>query len=249
MNKTIHYCWFGQKPLPEKLQQCLASWSELMPGWEIKRWDETTFDVYSTMWTQGAYDAEKYAFVSDYVRLLALYEEGGLYLDTDVKLIKNMEHLFADYDAFTCFENHQYVTSAVIAAPKHHPLIKKFLEFYQNQKFSSQIVSENEANVKMMTSVLCQYGLILNDSEQNILTRDVNGAMHRFHIFPQTYFCPLDFWHNKNFSENTHAIHLFEASWLDRDTHVRIMKERSNAYKIKIKLLHYLKSFISRIFV
>ena len=92
--KIIHYCWFGGKSLTPLARKCLASWKKYMPDYEIKRWDETNFNPSSIPFTEGAYKAGKWAFVSDYVRFKAIYEHGGLYLDTDVEIIKNLEHLF-----------------------------------------------------------------------------------------------------------------------------------------------------------
>ena len=89
----IHYCWFGKKTIPAKLQQCIASWRQVMPDWSLQCWNEETFDVNTIPWTKEAYAEKKFAFVSDYVRLVALYEFGGVYLDTDVKLLKSLEPL------------------------------------------------------------------------------------------------------------------------------------------------------------
>lgn len=233
----IHYCWFGKKPIPAKLQQCIASWRQVMPDWSLQCWNEETFDVNTIPWTKEAYAAKKFAFVSDYVRLVALYEFGGVYLDTDVKLLKSLEPLLKKHAAFTGFENGTRLTSAVIAAPPRHPLIKQFLEYYRDKHFLKEVVSNNEANVIMMTDICKQYGLCDDGSEQDLEIVGVSEGEYsscKFHIFPQTYFCPLDFWHNKNFTENTYAIHYFDASWLDDETKNRIKKERTLIYKIKI---------------
>ena len=102
--KVIHYCWFGKKELPVKLKKCIDSWSREMSDYQIIKWDESNFDVESTKWTSQAYSEKKYAFVSDYVRLLVLYEYGGIYLDTDVMVKKSLTP-FLKYNAFTGFES------------------------------------------------------------------------------------------------------------------------------------------------
>ncbi len=89
--KIIHYCWFGGKPLPKMANKCIASLKKYLPDYEIKQWDESNFDVNIIPYTQQAYEAKKYAFVSDYARFWILYNYGGLYFDTDVKVIKSME--------------------------------------------------------------------------------------------------------------------------------------------------------------
>ena len=97
----LHYCWFGGREIPQNLQVCMSTWHALMPDWQQMRWDEQTFDVASSTWTHGAYEAKKYAFVSDYVRLVALEQYGGIYLDTDVKLLKSLVPLAEQYGCFT----------------------------------------------------------------------------------------------------------------------------------------------------
>lgn len=227
----IHYCWFGKQPIPPRLASCMDTWKELMPKWEIKRWDESNFDINSSSWTQGAYAAGKYAFVSDYVRLKALYEEGGIYLDTDVKLIKSLASVANRNDAFMGFETVDKLTSAVIGVIPKHPLIKKFLRSYQDKHFSHEIVEKNEANVLMMTDICKSFGLVANNEEQEITILS-DGKEYRMHVFSQEYFCPLDFYHNMNQTANTLAIHYFDASWLDEETKRRIHKERSSTYKL-----------------
>ena len=237
MNKTIHYCWFGKSLIPERLRKCMDSWSEKMPDYEIRLWNEAAFDVESVSWTNSAYRAKKYAFVSDYVRLVALYQHGGIYLDTDVKLLKSLAPLQKKFSNFMGFENGKVVTSAVICVEPYHPIIKEFLDYYNTREFSDEVVSANEANVLMMTKLLEKYGLHADNTEQDVEIR--SSSMH---IFPQTYFCPLDFYHHKDFSQQTHAIHYFDASWLDEDTKQRIENERSILYKMKAYVLQFLST-------
>lgn len=233
--KIIHYCWFGGREMPDNLKKCLESWEKFMPNYQWMRWDETNFDVNILLWTKQAYSSRKYAFVSDYVRLKALYEYGGIYLDTDVMLLKSLDELRV-YEAFTGFEGQTKLTSAVIGAEKEFPIIKEFMQYYQCRSFFYDDGTENkEANVVMMTEICKKYGLITNNTEQTI---------QGMHIFPKTYFCPLDFYMNKDFSDNTYAIHYFDASWLDEETKKQINKERSNTYKIKMAVL----SLASRVY-
>ena len=91
--KIIHYCWFGRNPLPESAQKCIASWKKFLPDYEIKEWNEDNFDVNIIPYTKEAYEAKKYAFVSDYARFWILYKYGGLYFDTDVEVIKPMDDI------------------------------------------------------------------------------------------------------------------------------------------------------------
>lgn len=233
--KIIHYCWFGNSQIPDNLKQCMASWKMFMPEYEWRCWNENSFNINSILWTKEAYKAGKYAFVSDYVRLIALYEYGGIYLDTDVKLLKSLKPLLDKYDAFTGFESHNQLTSAIIACKAKHPLIKLYLHHYQDKHFSDEIIANNEANVRMMTDICKLYGLQANNTEQ-----EIEIFSNKLHIFPKTYFCPLDFWHNKDFTSNTYAIHYFDASWLNEDTKKKVNLERSYIFKIKTSILQFI---------
>ena len=93
--KIIHYCWFGGNPLPKDAQECLSSWKKYLPDYEIKVWNESNFDVNCCPYVKGAYEQRKFAFVSDYARFWVLYKEGGLYFDTDVEVIRNVDHIIA----------------------------------------------------------------------------------------------------------------------------------------------------------
>lgn len=242
INKTIHYCWFGKGELPEHLKNCMASWREVMPEWKIQRWDENSFDVDSLAWTREAYKARKFAFVSDYVRLKALYDFGGIYLDTDVRLLKSLEPLVVEYGAFMGLENNNVLASAVMSAPKQHILIKRFIDYYYDTEFNIDIINNNEANVRMMTSICQLYGFIANGKEQDLYIGGENEQKeYQLHIFPQTYFCPLDFYHNRNFTQYTHAVHLFDGSWLDSDTKKNVLLERSKKHKVMLLIKSKLK--------
>ena len=199
-----------------------------MPDYEIMRWDEDNFDINSIPWTKQAYEAKKYAFVSDYVRMKALYEYGGIYFDTDVMALKSFDK-FLDLKAFTGFEGDVRLTSAIIGAEKNFPLIKEFLQQYDGAEFRWISGKDNEPNVLVMARVCDKYGLRHDNSFQII--KDM-------HIFPKTYFCPLDFYHNEDFSEDTHTIHYFDASWLDEAERASVNKERSRLHKMinKFKL-------------
>ena len=124
--KKIHYCWFGKNEMPLKMQKYVDNWKVLLPDYEIVRWDENNFDVSSVDFTDEAYNHKMWAFVSDYVRLKVLYEQGGIYLDTDVELLKNFDHLL-DNDAFVGFESRYNLGSAVVAGQSGNLWIKSLL--------------------------------------------------------------------------------------------------------------------------
>lgn len=133
--KVIHYCWFGGNPKPEIVKKCIASWEKFCPEWEIKEWNENNFDVMSVAYMKEAYEHKKWAFVSDVARLSIIYQHGGVYLDTDVELLDNIE-TWLDNKAFFVFENMRSVASGLgFGAVQNHVSIKKMLEYYDGKHF------------------------------------------------------------------------------------------------------------------
>ena len=180
--KTIHYCWFGRGPMPELALKCIESWHKFMPDWEYRLWNEDNFDVNSTTYTREAYEAKKYAFVSDYVRLKALYEEGGLYFDVDFEVYKPFDDLMAN-KAFAGFEGskHSPVMMGVCASEPHGEWVKEMLDAYNDRHFIVESKLDLTPNVTYLTKVMRQNGLVQNGKEQYY--KDL-------HVFPVDYFCP-----------------------------------------------------------
>ncbi len=197
--KIIHYCWFGGNPLPEQLQDYINNWKNKCPDWEIKLWDEKSFDINSQIFTQSAYQQKKYAFVSDYVRAWALNEFGGVYLDTDVEIKLSIDH-FLQYEAFSGFEAAGLPFTAVWGAMPRHSLTKKVLTYYDNRIYSDQ----EPPNTSFISDIIC------NDFKINRhydITQVGFDGLHHLHIFSSSYFC-LDL--PKNYTT-----HHFFGSWLD----------------------------------
>ena len=230
--KIIHYCWFGGKELPEKEKKCIETWKKVLPDYELKFWSEESFDVNSNCWTKSAYEMKKYAFVSDYVRIWALYQYGGLYLDTDVKVLKSFDDLLEN-GLFACFEDLAGTTVAtcVIGARKNHPVIANMLQYYK-KSFDMSIIEQNIANVVYFTEQLKSRGLQKNGRLQRL---DENIV-----IFPRTYFCPMDYFGNWDMTENTYCIHYFSGSWLPEEE-LKKHKRRNTA------LFHVLKIFYGKL--
>ena len=133
--KIIHYCWFGRNSKPAIVEKCIDSWKKFLPDWEIKEWNEDNFDVTASAFTKDAYDAKKWAFVSDVARLQIVYNEGGVYLDTDVELKKSLNDLLS-YDSFFAFENMCSVNSGVgFGAAPGHDYVKAMLNLYGDIEF------------------------------------------------------------------------------------------------------------------
>lgn len=207
--KTIHYCWFGKGKMPKLANECIASWKKHLPDYELKEWNEDNFDVNIIPYTSAAYKSKKYAFVSDYARFKILYNEGGIYLDTDVEVLRNFDTLL-DNETFTGFETRDRINPGVImGAQKHNAFIKEMFESYNNCHFIKKDGSLNtETVVQKITSILIKRGLKLNGKYQKISSLS---------IYPIHYFSPKSYETGKlNLKANTYSIHHFAASWKPR---------------------------------
>lgn len=202
--KIIHYCWFGRGEMPKLMKKCIKSWKKYCPDWEIIQWNEDNFDVNSTLWTKQAYEARKYAFVSDYVRLKALQEFGGIYLDTDVELVQEIDE-FLENRAFSGFESADMVQTGVIGAERGNSVIASWLEWYDSRRYMEDGKPVMIPNVSFITENLKARGLKMDDSRQKI-----DGMA----IYPQTYFCPLSAVSiERKITANTYALHYFTSTW------------------------------------
>ncbi len=117
--KIIHYCWFGRGKLPELAFKCMDTWKKYLPDYQLRLWNEDTFDITSHPYVFEAYQSKKYAFVTDYVRLYALYHFGGIYMDTDVEVIRNLDELL-DLPGFSGFESEKDVPTGIMACESHN---------------------------------------------------------------------------------------------------------------------------------
>ena len=166
--KKIHYCWFGRGEKPENVQECLASWSKFCPDYQIIEWNEDNFDIDAYRYTREAYDAKKYAFVSDVARVYALYNFGGIYLDTDVEVLKSFDEIL-NTGIVLGFEEGDYVATSFMAAEPRHNLFKDFLNSYCNSCFvSSDGTLQTYTNVQKITKMLVEKGLQRNNQLQKL---------------------------------------------------------------------------------
>lgn len=208
--KLIHYCWFGPGEMPELARKCIASWHEFMPEYEYKLWNEDSFDVDHVPYTKEAYEAKKFAFVSDYVRLWALKNEGGIYLDTDVEVFKSFDNLLEN-NAFAGFEGSKYLPmgTCVMATEAHGVWITEQFDAYRERRFMKNDGSfDLTTNVQFISSKMREQGFVQNGKEQNY--KDL-------HVFPVEYFCPRQTTGEYIRTENTYCDHLGLGSWADNN--------------------------------
>ncbi len=205
--KIIHYCWLSGESFPDDIQRCIDSWRKYLPDYKIKLWDTHNFDCSKWKYTQQALDKKKYAFVSDVVRLYALYTEGGIYLDSDIEVMRNFDDLL-DSPAFSGIESGGRFAAWIMACEAGNPLFGKMLSYYDNRDFVTDSGKMDlTPNTIPMTAILSHYGM----RPENILQK-----LKYITIYPEEYFCPKNPWTLKiNITDNTHAMHLFAGAWND----------------------------------
>ena len=179
--KKIHYCWFGGNPLPELAQKCIASWKKYCPDYEIIEWNESNFDINEGDYAREAYEAKKWAFVTDYVRLKVLYDYGGIYMDTDVEVLKPLDPLL-EYEAVSGFESDTDIPTGLIASVKNHSMIFELLSEYNSLHFiDSNGEPDLTTNVMRITRTFTKHGFKPNNTMQSI---------NNFTLLPKDYLCP-----------------------------------------------------------
>ncbi len=259
--KIIHYCWFGGAPLPELEQRCLASWHEHMPDWEYKWWNEETYDLSSApQYVRQAYEARKYAFVSDYVRLWALEKYGGLYMDVDFMVYRPFDELMDKYSAFAGYEGSKRnpVMQGVIASEAHGAWVTDMLYTYKDRKF---ILPDGRLDLTPNTTYfsdrLESQGFVPDGKEKDFFLRNdemsrdeslnephaLNDRTFMLHVFPVQYFCPRLTTGENVRNEETYCEHMGESSWAEKGGwKSRLMgllspAKRTKLIKLKRKLL------------
>ena len=227
--KVIHYCWFGRGKMPELALKCIESWKKYCPDYEIKEWNEDNFDLDMYPYAREAYDNRKFAFVTDVVRLYALYHEGGVYMDTDVEVLKPLDK-FLVHHAFSGFEDDWDVPTGIIASEKGGRWAKENLDYYKEKHFVNADGSfDVTSNVKTITKLLLPYGLKRNNTYQ-----DFPGLIT---LYTKDYFCPKNYISREILlTENTHCIHHFNGSWWTKSQKFRawLTEVGFGAYEAKI---------------
>lgn len=209
--KVIHYCWFGKNPLPELALDCIDSWKKYCPDYEIKEWNEDNFDFDCCDYVKEAYEAGKWAFVSDYARFYILHQCGGVYFDTDVELVKPIDDI-VNRGPFMGIERGEDSVNVGLGfgAYAGFPFLKEVLDYYETQHFLKEDGSYDLTTVvSRVTELLKQYGYKNKNTKQYI---------NKIYIYPTEYFCPMDFLTGKlRMTAHTRTVHHYAASWLNED--------------------------------
>lgn len=204
--KVIHYCWFGRGNLPALAVKCIESWKRVLPEYTMQLWNEDNFDIESNSYVKEAYHSKKFAFVTDYIRLYALYNFGGIYMDTDVEIIKPLDDLLK-LPAFSGFEGDKEIPTGIMASEKNGKWAKEMLEYYNNDRHFIKADGSLDLtnNVQIIGRLMAENGFVLENGYQ--VYKEI------MHIFPKDYFCPKSRTGIIQVTENTYCIHHFAASW------------------------------------
>lgn len=218
MIRIIHYCWFGHGEKSDLIKKCIASWKKFCPDYTFYEWNESNFDVHCCEYVEQAYTAKKWAFVSDYCRFWALKKYGGIYLDTDVELLRPLDDL---PDNFVGFESKQLVNSGLIrGASPNSSILDLMIKSYQSDTFVKADGSLNLQTVcERETQILIAKGLIQNNQKQ---------VVEDTVVYPSSYFSPLDYNTNKtNILPETYSIHWYGGSWHnEQETYKNNMRKK-----------------------
>ena len=232
--KIIHYCWFGGNPLPKLARKCIKSWKKHCKGYEIREWNEKNFDIASApLYVRQAYEAKKWAFVTDYVRLYAMTTCGGIYMDTDVEVVAPLDP-FLRHQAFSGFESKVYISTGIMASEAGFPMFQEFLRYYDTAQFYNDDGTVNTTtNVVILTNICLKHGLVQNGEYQ---------VVDGFALYPRDVFCPLEYHSGiMTRTKQTVTIHWFNGSWVPSDIKKarldRIRRRKSLERREKIRLL------------
>nr|WP_295617945.1 glycosyltransferase [uncultured Intestinimonas sp.] len=226
--KIIHYCWFGGGPIPEKDQRCIESWKRYCPDYEIKRWDESNYDISKNKYMAQAFQEERWAFVSDYARLDVVYQYGGIYLDTDVELLKPLDPLL-EKDAFLGIEEGEKESFLAnlglgFGSVPGCDLLKEMLGLYDTLSFIKDGKTDLTPSPQILTDYLRSRGYTGNNEHQ---------CLDGVELLPTEYLCPQNYVTGKlHITPHTYSIHWYHASWKTEEE-----KKQAKRYQMASKIL------------
>ena len=201
-------------PFPSDIQKCIDSWKRILPDYEIWLWDTKRFDLSTSVWVTEAYDKKKYAFCADYIRMYALFNYGGVYLDSDVEVLRSFNDLLT-LPYFIGYESKQYFEAAIIGAEKGNPFIGDVLAYYKDRHF----VKENGSlDIQIMPEVMMN---VTNSKWKRVLINEISDFINDptiINVFPYDWFSPIDSTGKRyvlRVSKNTYCIHHFASAWVN----------------------------------
>lgn len=222
--KVIHYCWFGGKEKPQLIKDCMDSWKENLPDYKIIEWNEQNFNIEKFDFALKAYNAKKWAFVADYCRIWVLYNYGGIYLDTDMEVLKSLDK-FIDNECFAGIERDKIINAAILGAKASNEFINKIINYYDNTDFIDYVDNLYEITIpNIITKLAAGEGYEGN--------KEIECVNNVFTIYSQEYFYPKNHsWEKASVTPKTYTIHHYEGSWRDKS---KIWKSKSKQILINI---------------
>ena len=245
--KIIHYCWLSKDPYPEKIKNCMASWKKYLPDYEFMLWNFDRFDKKSSLWVKQAFNAKKYAFAADYIRLYALYNYGGIYLDTDVEVLKSFDDLL-HLPYFLGEENSDNIKieAATIGAEKECFWIGKCLDYYKERKFEYTF---GRYDIKSLPNIIREVIMVNYLLQQIADTKEIgNYDENNVYVLPVDYFSPKK-WNDPtvfNLTERTYSIHHFAGSWFGKENYREKMRRRISGISDKTGFHKLYRSMIPK---
>lgn len=223
--KVIHYCWFGNNKPPKIVNKCIESWTKMLPDYKIRKWDESNYNVNKIPFTEEAYIYRNFAFVSDYARWDILYNYGGIYLDTDVLLIKDISPLLEEGNFGGVNIGGSFASGLIVALEPKSEIAKEMMKLYENASFTHHKGQPHFVNcVKRETELLSTYGFKLNAKEK----QEVAGMT----IYPTEYFSPYNpHTGETKITDNTYAIHQYTGTWMPSWMLKTVMANNTNIKK------------------
>jgi hypothetical protein len=244
--KIIHYCWLSNDPYPEKIKNCMASWKKYLPDYELMLWNFDRFDINSSLWVKQAFEAKKYAFAADYIRLYALYNYGGIYLDTDVEVLKSFDDLL-DLPYFAGKEFSDEDTrpeAAIVGAEKGCFWIEKCLEHYKNRKFITGIGKFDAAVMPaVLEKIIRENYTLLAIPDKASFRNDTKTVC----LLPVEYFSPKNFFTLEiKVTPNTYSIHHFASAWGKNKTFAEKIRTQVIDFCVKIGIYKLYRMIIKK---
>ena len=222
--KIIHYCWLSDDPIPTDLEKCMRTWKKNLPDYEFMKWDFTRFSKESSQWVKEAFDAKKYAFAADYIRLYALYNFGGIYLDMDVEVLRSYDE-FLQLDTMLCYENSGKgkLEVAAFGVKEKSEWVGKCLDYYKNRSF---IKSDGSYDMKVLPYVIrdCLYESEFGLVNVNSITDALSVGNKSIPVFPFDFFSPKSYDTGKiEQTFNTYSIHHFAGTWVSKSDKLHLV--------------------------
>ncbi|MFR4249195.1 MAG: glycosyltransferase family 32 protein [Leuconostoc lactis] len=215
--KKIHYVWFGEKEKTTEVKRCIETWKKYLSDYEIIEWNESNFDSEKFPFVAEALESKMYAFASDFVRLWAVYNFGGIYLDTDVEVIKSYDELLGNKAFFGTEEVDSINSGLSFGAEKNNDVIKELMDLYIGRNF---IEADGSFNLKTTNMIVTEY-FVKNGFKLKSEIQNIRGVL----IYPRPYFSPIKWWNGKKKIESvTYSIHWYDSSWLSENEQSKYLK-------------------------